>query len=133
MSNKISIEKLDVLHLKLVGGKKKTVHIKYFDMDLPNRRQINDDANLPHQDLVNCLLELGDEMALALGLLDGWNFARDNIKKDLSATEKALAGYEQTVLNCRVDSITFQGERRESIVLAGNVTTKIGSKKQTTA
>lgn len=133
MSNKIDYDKLDVLHLKLVGGKKKTVHVKYFDMDQPNRRQINDDANLPHEDLVNCLLDLGDEMALALGLLDGWLFARDNIKKDLDATKSAVEGHDQAILNCRVDSITFQGEKRESIILSGNVTTKAGSKKQTTA
>lgn len=133
MSNKIAVEKLDVRQLKLVGGKKKTVHVKYFDIDLPNRLQTNDDANLPTDDLVNCLLHLGEEMAMALGLLDGWDFARDNIKNDLDATKIARDSYEQTVLNCFVDSIKFQGETRESIELSGKVTTKTGSKKQTTS
>ncbi len=130
MSTKIKIEKFDPISVKVIGKKK--VEIKFFDLDLPNRKQTGDDSNLPHQDLLNCLAEFGEDMARALGLLDGWDCARDEIKGNLDGTKKAKEGYEKTVLNCTVDAISFFGDTRESIELSGPVITKTGSRKQTT-
>lgn len=130
--NKIKYEHFDLISVEVIG--KKNVKIKYFDLELPNRAQTNDDKNLPSPKLIDSLQELAPIMAQGLGLTKGWDFARDIFadKQDLENLKVAKAGYDELSDNIEVTRLAFLGEKRLSIELKGSVQTDFGKKSQTT-
>lgn len=63
-----------------------------------------------HPDLTNKLNELKLYMATSIGLLSGWDFARDKIKKDPDALKMAIEGHKETVNRCKPNGFGFVGE-----------------------
>jgi len=120
---KIKYENFDPLHVKIVGKKK--VNLDYFDMDFKENKQKNEVSNLPHQDLLDRLDDLAEEMCHALGILPGWDYARDHAKKD--GVEGAMKGFEAAIDNTSVTEVWFFGDSKPSIQLAGSVITPVGA------
>jgi len=64
----------------------------------------------PHPDLKKKMDELKLYMATRLGLLQGWDFSRENLKGDLELLKIALDGHKETLGRCNVNGLTFMGE-----------------------
>lgn len=64
----------------------------------------------PHPDLINKMDELRLYMATRLGLLLGWDFARDKCRGDLDVLQEAKNGHQQAVDRMNVNGLTFKGE-----------------------
>lgn len=65
---------------------------------------------LPHPDLQAKLDELSIYMADRLGLLEGWNFSRDQLKSSKPKLEKAIEGHDAVVQRMNPNGLTFTGE-----------------------
>ena len=61
----------------------------------------------PHPDLKTSMDKLQLYMATRLGLLTGWDFAREHLKKNPNYLQKAIEGHKQTVGMMNVNGLTF--------------------------
>lgn len=126
---KIKYENFDVLSVEVNG--KKSVNIKFFDREQPNRKQTNEDANLPHPDLIARLQDMAPIMAKALGMTKGYDYARDIFaeKKDMDNLKIARDLGEDVANNIEITSLFFFGDKSPSIQLKGSVITDYGKQK----
>ena len=76
MNKKLEFKNFELRHLKL--NSKGQPSIDWFDLNEPNDLLSVVSDSLPHEDLVGKLNELKYIFAESLGLLAGWNFAREN-------------------------------------------------------
>lgn len=75
-----------------------------------------------HPDLKAAIEQLRLYMAQRMGLLDGWDFARDKIKKDSDALTMAIDGHKETVARCNPNGFTFVGDGETSgVQITGNI------------
>ena len=65
---------------------------------------------LPHPDLKIAMNKLQLYMATRLGLLMGWDYAREHLKGIDDVKEGAMNGHKQEVDMCNVTGLTFLGE-----------------------
>lgn len=83
----------------------------------------------PHPDLQKAMDQLKLYMATRLGLLGGWDFAREHLKKNPNYLQKAIAGHESAKDVCNVNGLTFLGEGETAgVSITGSIKTpKSGS------
>jgi len=129
MSYKLKQENLDTLSVEVNG--KKSVTIKFFDREQPNRKQTNEDANLPHPDLIERLQDMAPIMAKALGMTKGWDWARELLaqKNDLDSLKIARDFGDGVADNIEITALYFFGDKSPSIQLVGSVITDYGKQK----
>lgn len=64
----------------------------------------------PHPDLKKKMDELKLYMATRLGLLEGWDFAREHLKGDLDLLKIAIDARKEIIDRCNINGLTFLGE-----------------------
>jgi hypothetical protein len=78
----------------------------------------------PHPDLKLKMDELKVYMATRLGLLEGWDFARDNLKKNPNYLQNAIAGHKTAKGRCNVNGLTFLGSGETfGVSITGSIST----------
>lgn len=86
--------------------------------------QSNDCDWRPHPDLITKVDKLQLYMATRLGLLTGWDFAREHLKKNPNYLKKAMDGHKATVAICNVNGITLVGEGETAgVMITGSIKT----------
>lgn len=63
----------------------------------------------PHPDLQESMDQLKVYMATRLGLLEGWDFAREHCKKNQKSLTQAIEGHNLAKESCNVGGLTFLG------------------------
>lgn len=63
----------------------------------------------PHPDLQEKMDQLKLYMATRLGLLEGWDFSREHLKKNPNFLQKAIAGHQVAKERCNIGGLTFLG------------------------
>lgn len=63
----------------------------------------------PHPDLQEKMDQLKVYMATRLGLLEGWDFSREHLKKNPNFLQKAIAGHAVAKDRCKIGGLTFLG------------------------
>ena len=63
-----------------------------------------------HPDLQEKMNQLKIYMAQRLGLLDGWDFCRENLKGDLDVTKIVLDEHKAVIERCNIKGLTFKGD-----------------------
>lgn len=94
----------------------------------PNPADVTADVDVkPHPDLQAKMNELQLYMATRLGLLEGWDYSRDNLKGE--KLKKAMNGHKETLERCNVNGITYLGEgETRGVTITGSIKTpKSGS------
>lgn len=81
----------------------------------------------PHPDLQKTLDQLKLHFATRLGLLQGWDYSREKIKKDEDALKGAIDGHKEAVARCKIGGLTFVGEGETyGVIITGNLLTPNG-------
>jgi hypothetical protein len=76
----------------------------------------------PHPDLISKMDQLKLFMASRLGLLSGWDFARDNLKKNPNALTRAIQGHKDIVKMMNVNGLTFVGSGETyGVMITGSI------------
>lgn len=127
MAKTIKIEHFEIQNVKV---SKKSIHLEYWDTANKNDLNTVDSDSAPHEDLTNTLKSLNEVFAESLGLLDGWNHARDHIKANDEALKKAVIGYKSEIDRCIVSEVTLVGSGDNcGIKLKGELQTDFGNVK----
>lgn len=105
MTKKLSVKDFELRHLKLNSKGQPT--IDWFDLTQTNELFSVESDSQPHEDLVNKLNELRTVFAESLGLLKGWNFARENNRKNEEKLAEAVRNYNEEILRCKVSGVTI--------------------------
>ena len=103
MNKKLIFKDFDLISLKLNG--KGCPTIDWFDLTKKNDLLSVESDSQPHEDLVNKINELKAVLAESLGLLDGWDFARENNRKNDDNLKKAIYGYNDEIQRCIVSGV----------------------------
>lgn len=105
MNTKLPLKSFEVRHLKLnlKGG----LVIDWFDLNQKNDLLSVDSDSIPHEDLTNKLNELKSVFAESLGLLSGWDFARENTRQNEEKLREAIRCYNDEVNRCNVTGFTL--------------------------
>ncbi len=105
MNKKLEFKNFEVRHLKL--NSKGGLVIDWFDLTQKNDLLSVDSDSVPHEDLKNKLDELKSVFAESLGLLKGWDFARENNRKNEEKLKEAIRGYNEEINRCNVTGFTL--------------------------
>ncbi len=105
MNRKLSIKDFELKSLKL--NSKGGLIVDWFDLNKKNDLLSVESDSIPHDDLTDKLEELKSVFAESLGLLSGWNFARDNVRSNEERLREAIMYYNEEVNRCIVSGITL--------------------------
>lgn len=76
----------------------------------------------PHPDLKESMDKLQLYMATRLGLLSGWDFAREHLKKNPNYLQKAIQGHKDVVKMMNVNGLTFVGSGETyGVMITGSI------------
>lgn len=91
----------------------------------PNpQTQTNDVEAKPHPDLQNVMNQLQLYMATRLGILEGWDFSREHLKKNPNYLKKAIQGHKDALERCNINGLTFLGEGETyGVTITGSIKT----------
>ena len=103
MNKKLAVKDFELRNFKLSSKGHPTVD--WFDLTQTNELFSVESDSEPHEDLVNKLAELKTVFAESLGLLAGWNFARENNRKNEEKLQEAVRCYNEEVLRCNVTGV----------------------------
>lgn len=80
----------------------------------------------PHPDLKEKMDKLKVYMATRLGLLEGWDFSREHLKKNPNYLQNAIAGHKTAKDRCNVNGLTFLGSGETyGVSITGSISTPI--------
>jgi hypothetical protein len=116
MNTKLPIKNFELRHLKL--NSKGQPSIDWFDLTQPNDLLSVESDSQPHEDLVNSLNNLKSVFAESLGLLEGWDFARENTRNNEEKLKEAIRGYNEQIGRCNVTGLTITDK---GIKIAGSL------------
>lgn len=105
MNKKLELKNFEMRHLKL--SSKGCPQIDWFDLTQTNELFSVESDSQPHEDLVDKLNELRVVLAESLGLLKGWDFARENNRKNDEKLAEAVRNYNEEILRCKVSGVTI--------------------------
>lgn len=105
MNKKLELKNFNLRHLKL--NTKGCPQIDWFDLTQANELFSVESDSQPHEDLVEKLNELKSVFAESLGLLAGWNFARENNRKNEEKLQEAVRFYNEEIMRCKVTGVTI--------------------------
>jgi hypothetical protein len=105
MNKKLELKNFQLRHLKL--SSKGCPQIDWFDLTQTNELFSVESDSQPHEDLVEKLNELKSVFSESLGLLAGWNFARENNRKNEEKLQEAVRFYNEEIMRCKVSGVTI--------------------------
>jgi len=105
MNKKLPLKDFELRHLKL--NSKGGLIIDWFDLNQTNDLLSVDSDSKPHEDLTNKLDELKSVFAESLGLLSGWNFAREHVRANEERLKEAVRLYNEEVNRCSITGFTL--------------------------
>lgn len=105
MNKKLNSKDFELRHLKL--NSKGGIAIDWFDLNHKNDLLSVDSDSAPHEDLTSKLDELKSILAESLGLLSGWDFARENNRNNEEKLKEAIRSYNEEINRCNVSGFTL--------------------------
>lgn len=100
----LEYQHFDMVKFKIAEEK---ATVKYYDFKAEHTVS---PPEFVHPDMHEKLDQLKLIMADCAGLLEGWNFAREHLKKDPDALKLAMEGHKEAVARCKPNGFIFQGE-----------------------
>jgi len=109
MSKTVAYGDFDLIKVKVEGKK---VEATYYEKSRPNKEQRPKCIDIPHNDLLNAFNDnVGKEVfATSLGMLEGWDFAREHNRKNLETLEIARRKWAEEVTRFEVAEVEFVGD-----------------------
>ncbi len=105
MNKKLNVKDFNLRSLKLNSKVQPT--IDWFDLTQTNELFSVESDSQPHEDLVDKMNELKAVFAESLGILAGWDFSRENNRKNEDKLKEAVRFYNEEILRCKVTGVTI--------------------------
>lgn len=122
MNKKLELKNFELRHLKL--SSKGCLTIDWFDLTQKNDLLSVESDSQPHEDLVEIIKELKPMLAESLGILSGWDFAREHLKKNEETLGEAMKCYYKEIERCNVSGLTVT---EKGIKISGSLVCESGT------
>jgi len=96
--------------LKKIKSTKDGISAKYFESGGSVNEILIVAHGEPHPDFTKALSDLAQYYALSLGLLSGWDFARENLRDNGEALKEAIIGNDREIARCMVVGVSYLGD-----------------------
>lgn len=114
----------DLIKMKLTD---KGVYVEHHENGTEPGTDKRNGEYQPHPDLLNALDALKLYMATRLGLLEGWDFAREHLKNSKNHLKSAIMKHEEVIERMNVNGITYVGEgETRGVMITGSIQTPKG-------
>lgn len=124
---KIDLKSFDLQKLTISG---KSILIDYFNSENKNDLITVNSDSAPSTDLLTKLNAFGEIAAECLGLLSGWDFSRDHIKKNDEALKLAMHSHSDVIESVKISKVEFVGgDGKEGVKMALTLSTDFGNVK----
>lgn len=124
-SRKIEYQNFDLQKVKV---SKDGLDIHFFEKGGTGDKHLVECTGQPHPDFTNALEKLKTYFAMRIGLLKGWDFAREELRGDSDKLKEAIAGYNAEVERCSVSGIVFVGsDQLSGIKITGSLKCEMGA------
>lgn len=110
-----------------INSKGDGIFIKHHLGGTDPQTQTNDVDVKPHPDLKTTIDQLKVYMATSLGLVEGWDFSREHLKKNPNYLQKAIQGHKDAVSRCNINGFSYQGDGETAgVQITGSIKTPTG-------
>ena len=125
MSKKVDVKNFELQKVKF--NAKKGLIINFFDINSPNDLWNVDSDSQPSEDYSEALDKLKEVLAYSLGLNDGWDYLRDNNRKNEEVLKKSLLSWKEEIERCNVTGLSVVGVGdSKGIKISGSLKTELG-------
>jgi hypothetical protein len=125
MSKKVDVKNFELQKVKF--NAKKGLIINFFDINSPNDLWNVDSDSQPSEDYLNAINALKEVFAYSLQLNNGWEFARENNRKNDDALKKSIQFWNEEVERCNVTGLSVVGVGdSKGIKISGSLKTDLG-------
>ena len=127
MNKKLELKNFDLRNLKL--NSKGLLAIEWFDITRPQDALTVESDSKPHEDLLNKLNEFRTPFAKSLKLLDGWDMARENTRKNEELLIEAVRLYNEEIMRFNLSEVQIaeKGVYLKGTMSCDDVNIKISS------
>lgn len=116
---KLDFKNFDLEKVKLTS---EGLSVTYYEKGTNAVKHMIECEGEPHPDMNEKFNLLQPYMARRLDLLAGWDFARENTRKDPEALAQAVENYNKCVERCKVSGIVYVGkDQLRGIKITGSV------------
>lgn len=113
---------------KISINSKNLITVDWYDLTKRNDLLSVESDSLPSEDLILTIKKFSKAMAVSLDLTKGFEFARENNRKNEEALKKAVHGCLEEYDRCQVKAISFVGsDEYEGIKIKGNLICENGT------
>lgn len=125
MSKKVEVKNFELQKVKF--NAKKGLIINFFDINNPNDLWNVDSDSQPSDDYVNALNALKEVFAYSLALNNGWDYLRDNNRKNEEVLKKSILSWKEEIERCVVTGLSVVGVGdSKGIKISGSLKTDLG-------
>lgn len=125
MNKKLELKSFDLQ--KVSFNAKKGLIIDFYDVNSPNDLWNVDSDSQPHEDYLKSLNALKEVFAYSLGYNNGWEFARENNRKNEDALKKSIQSWKDEIERFTIKGMTTVGVGDSmGIKIAGSLKTDLG-------
>lgn len=104
---KLEYQNFDLVKMKV---NKDGLYLEYFEKGGQNDKYVVTCLGVAHPDLTDALDELKEIAAKRLCLVEGWDFAREELRSDLDKLSEAKKGYDAEIDRFKVSGIVYVGK-----------------------
>ena len=121
---KLTLAEFDLQKIKL---NKKGLDVSFWEKGNNNEMITIESDTLPHPDLTDKLAEFKELFAESMETLDGWEFARENNRKNEEALRAAIRGRQEEIDRFTVSGVVLKGKNEYlGIAITGYRSTENG-------
>ena len=121
---KLTLAEFDLQKVKL---NKKGLDVSFWEKGNNNEMITIESDTLPHPDLTDKLAEFKELFAESMETLDGWEFARENNRKNEEALRAAIRGRQEEIDRFTVSGVVLKGKNEYlGIAITGYRSTENG-------
>lgn len=126
MSKKVELKSFELKKVKF--NAKKGLEIEFYDINEPNDLWSVDSDSQPSDDYHTALNTLKEVLAYSLGMSNGWDFARENNRKNDDALKASIRGWADEIERCNITGLSLVGVgESEGIKISGSLKTDLGT------
>jgi len=125
MNKKLELKSFDLQ--KVSFNAKKGLIVDFYDVNSPNDLWNCDSDSQPHEDYLTGLDALKEVFAYSVGLNNGWEFARENNRKNEEALKKSIQSWNDEIERFTIKGMTVVGNGdSRGIKISGSLKTDLG-------
>ena len=125
MSKKVDLKDFELHKVKF--NLKKGLDIQFWDLNSPNELWSVSSDSIPSDDYHKALNSFKEVFAYALGFNNGWDFSRENNRKNDELLKKAIVFWNDEVESISVTGLTVVGaDECKGVKVLGSLNTELG-------